>query len=106
MPSESTTNRRRAWRSRRSSSTRSGPSWKKKEKRCVPESPADQHKGDQWDFTAVDVSSRFLVSLVIGKRTRDNLRAVVSDFAEHTLAKPPALITTDDCSMYDQVLLE
>jgi hypothetical protein len=78
----------------------------KKQKRCDLESAADQHKGDQWDFTAVDVPSRFLVSLVIGKRTRDNLKGGVNDFAERTGGKAPALSTSDDCAMYDQVLLE
>jgi hypothetical protein len=54
----------------------------------------------------MDVPSRFLVSLVVGKRTRENLQGVLNDFAERTGGKPPALSTSDDCSMYDQVLLE
>ena len=40
--------------------------------------------GDQWDHTAIDVDSRFVVSLVVGKRNGDNLEEVVGDFAERT----------------------
>jgi hypothetical protein len=54
----------------------------------------------------VDVPSRFVVSLEVGKRTQEHLKQVVSDFAQRTGEKPPALSTSDDCSMYDQVLLE
>lgn len=42
----------------------------------------------------------------VGKRTRENIKEVVSDFAQRTGGRPPALITTDDCSTYEQVLLE
>ncbi len=45
--------------------------------------------GDQWDHTAIDVPSRLVVSLVIGKRNRDNLERVVDDFAERTGGSPP-----------------
>ncbi len=68
--------------------------------------PGDQDQGDQWDFTAVDVASRFVVTLEVGKRTQEQLKQAVSDFAQRTGDKPPALMTSDDCSMYDQVLLE
>ena len=62
----------------------------KKEKHCDPSEPADEHKGDQWDHTAIDVPSRLVVSLVIGKRGRDSLDEVVGDFAERTGGSPPA----------------
>ncbi len=52
--------------------------------------PADEHKGDQWDHTAIDVPSRLVVSLVIGKRGRDSLDEVIGDFAERTAGSPPA----------------
>jgi hypothetical protein len=85
---------------------RSGPSWKKKQKNCDPENPEDETKGDQWDLTGIDVESRLLVSVVIGKRSKENVKKVVADFADRTNNIPPALITTDDCSTYAEALLE
>jgi hypothetical protein len=85
---------------------RNGPSWGKKQKHCDPLEPEDEAKGDQWDHTAIDVDSRFIVSLVIGKRSGETLKDVVGDFADRTGHVPPALITTDDCSTYADVLLE
>lgn len=78
----------------------------KKQKRCDPSDPEDDAKGDQWDHTALDVSSRFVLSLVVGKRNGDRLKEVVSDFANRTGHTPPALTTSDDCSAYAEVLLE
>jgi IS1 family transposase len=84
---------------------RSGPSSKKKEKHCDPADPADQDKGDQWDCTALDAPSRFIVSMEIGKRTPETLQVVVSDFAERTGWRPPALITTDGYQSYAPLLM-
>ena len=79
---------------------------KKKQMHCNSEEPADQSKGDQWDLTAVDVERRFVVSMVLGKRTRDTTRQLVKDFAGRTGKVPPALITTDDCNTYADQLLD
>lgn len=78
----------------------------KKNKNCDPLDPQDDFKGDQWDHIAIDVESRFVISLVIGKRSKDNVNEVVADFANRTNNVPPALITTDDCSTYVGTLLE
>ena len=87
---------------------RSGLSWGKKQKNCDPQNPDDETKGDQWDHTGIDVESRLVVSLVIGKRSKENVKKVVADFADqtHTHNVPPALTTTDDCSTYADALLE
>jgi len=53
----------------------------------------------------MDVDSRLIVSMAIGKRTSEKTREVVEDFAQRTGNEPPALITTDDCSNYAEVLL-
>jgi hypothetical protein len=86
--------------------TRSGPSWKKKQKHCDPLDAEDAAKGDQWDHTFIDVPSRFVVSLVVGKRDAETLEDVVADFADRTGGVPPDLTTTDDCSTYPEVLLK
>jgi hypothetical protein len=54
----------------------------------------------------MDVPSRFVVSLVIGKREAETLKEVVADFADRTGGVAPVLTTTDDCSTYPEVLLE
>ena len=61
-----------------------------KQKNCDPLDPADEDCGDQWDHTAVDVDSRMVVSLVVGKRTQDNLDHVVADFAARSGGSPPS----------------
>jgi hypothetical protein len=61
----------------------------KKQKNCDPGDPADAAKGDQWDHTAMDVDSRVVVSLAIGKRDKETLKGVVADFAERTGGSPP-----------------
>jgi len=84
---------------------RSGLSWGKKQKNCDPQNPGDETKGDQWDHTGIDVPSRFVISLVIGKRSKESVKEVVADFAERTGNVPPVLTTTDDCSTYADALL-
>ena len=49
-------------------------------------------------YTAIDVASRFVVSLNVGKRDAEVLKETVADFADRTGGLPPALITTDDCN--------
>lgn len=61
----------------------------KKQKHCDPSNPQDEGQGDQWDHTAIDVPSRFVVSKVVGKRDRKTLKETVKDFAERTGGVPP-----------------
>ena len=61
---------------------------RKKQKKC-DDSAEDAAAGDQWDHTAIDVESRFVVSLVVGKRDASALTEVVGDFAERTGGAPP-----------------
>lgn len=64
----------------------------KKQKHCDDSAPDDEAEGegDQWDHTALDVDSRTVVSLAVGKRNRENLEAVVADFAERSGGSPPS----------------
>lgn len=52
----------------------------KKEKNCDPTDPADDRKGDTWDYVALDPEHRLVVSVVPGERTAENAAAVVEDF--------------------------
>ena len=49
----------------------------KKQKNCSPE---ETHQaGDFWDHTAITPESKLIVSLVVGKRTKDRTQALVID---------------------------
>jgi len=61
----------------------------KKQKNCNAQEPVDDTMGDQWDHTGMDVDSRLVVSLVIGKRDKETLEEVVEDFATRTGGTPP-----------------
>ncbi len=49
----------------------------KKQKNCNPEE-TDQ-AGDFWDHTAITPDSKLIVSLVVGKRTKDQTQELVND---------------------------
>jgi hypothetical protein len=77
----------------------------KKQKHCDPLEAEENGHGDQWDHVALAVKSRFVVTLVIDKRTPEALKAQVADFADRTNGRVPRLIQTDDCAAYEPVLL-
>ncbi len=78
----------------------------KKQEHCDSSNPADNNKGDQWDHTAIDVESRLVVSLAVGKRTSEKTKEVIGDFAHRSRHIPPPLMTSDNCNNYAKVLLE
>lgn len=78
----------------------------KKEKHCQPDDPADARQGDNWDHVAFDPEHRLVVSVVPGKRTTQKLQELVNDFKARTQGRVMNLITTDDYSAYETVLLE
>ncbi len=83
---------------------RSGVSWKKKEKACTDEEKEDH--GDQWDHTVVDAESKAVISMVCGKRTKENTEELIQDFASRCNdGNPPELFSTDDYSCYQDALL-
>ena len=66
----------------------------KKEKHCDPDNPDDAKRGDNWDHVALDPEHRLVVSVVPGKRTAENVEALVQDFKERTEGRPMNLITS------------
>ena len=68
----------------------------KKEKHCDPVNPDDAKQGDNWDHVALDPEHRLVVSVVPGKRTAENVEALVQDFKERTEGRPMNLITSDE----------
>ena len=77
---------------------------KKKQKHCIPEET--HQSGDFWDHTAIAPDSKLIVSLVVGKRTKDQTQKLVSD-AQSRLQKGhlPALFS-DGYEGYESSILE
>jgi IS1 family transposase len=78
----------------------------KKEKHCDPVNPDDAKQGDNWDHVALDPEHRLVVSVVPGKRTAENVGALVEDFKERTGGRPMNLITSDEYKPYRQAILK
>jgi len=72
----------------------------KKQKHCDPTDPDDAKQGDNWDHVALDPEHRLVVSVVPGKRTVENVEALVQDFKERTECRPMNLITSDEYKPY------
>jgi IS1 family transposase len=83
---------------------RNGTLWGKKEEVCRDEEK-DEH-GDQWDHMVMDAESKSVISMVCGKRTKENTEELIVDFASRANdGKPPRLFTTDDYPCYKDALL-
>ena len=78
----------------------------KKEKNCDPTDPADDRKGDSWDYVALDPEHRLVVSAVPGERTAENAQAVVNDFKRRTGGRVMNLMTSDGFPAYETAILE
>ena len=92
------------FRLRKPRQTRNGASWGKKEKVCPDEEKEDH--GDQWDHVVMDAESKAVISMVCGKRTKENTEELIQDFASRCNdGNPPELFTTDDYSCYKDALL-
>src|SRR6202790_49616 len=95
-PNSSTTARSAASNPSKSSPTRPGPSWGKKDKHCDPDDPDDAQQGSYWDHVIIDPETKLIVSLVVGRRTADTVVQVFTDFYDRTGGHLPELITTDE----------
>lgn len=75
----------------------------KKQKRLTPNDPPEF--GDRWDLNAIDAQTKLLVSVRMGKRTDDNIQALVSDAASRLSPKTPRpAIFTDGESGYIEAI--
>ena len=68
----------------------------KKQKHCDPDDPVDAKRGDDWDHVAFDPVHRLVVSVIPGKRTAQNVEALVEDFKARTGGRLMDLIVTDE----------
>jgi hypothetical protein len=76
----------------------------KKQKRCRVEERAEA--GDMWDHTAIAADSKLLVSLVVGKRTQEQTRALVHDAKKRLRPGHLPAIFTDAYEGYESAILE
>ena len=75
----------------------------KKQKRCTVEEYAEA--GDMWDHTAIAADSKLLVSLVVGKRTHEQTRALVHDAKKRRRPGPLPAIFTDAYDGYESAIV-
>jgi hypothetical protein len=90
----------------RSSLTKPGPSWGKKDKHCRPDDPADARQGSYWDHVILDPQTKLIVSLVVGRRDADSVVQLFTDFYARTGGHLPQLIVTDEYAPYRTVILD
>jgi len=76
----------------------------KKEKRCDPDDPADVGLGDSWDHVAFDPEHRLVLYVVPGKRSAENVRAVVAEFQRRTEDAAIILLTSDEYPAYKEAI--
>ena len=79
---------------------------RKKQKHCDPADPLDAPCGDHWDHVAFDPEHKLVVTVVSGKRTRQNAHRLVRDFHRRTGGRLMRLMTSDEYTPYREAILE
>lgn len=72
----------------------------KKQKNCNPDDPADDQKGDWWDFVAYDAEHRLVLAVVPGARSIENAVEVVQETHDRTGGRDDMLLTSDELAAY------
>jgi hypothetical protein len=76
----------------------------KKQKGCDPDDPADDHKGDWWDFVAYDPEHRLVLAVVPGARSIENAEEVVQEVHDRTGGRTDVLFTSDELAAYEAAI--
>jgi hypothetical protein len=76
----------------------------KKQKNCRPDDPADDHKGDWWDFVAYDAESRLVLAVVPGSRSIENAEEIVREVHGRTAGREDVLLTSDELAAYETAI--
>jgi len=76
----------------------------KKQKNCDPDDPADDHKGDWWDFVAYDAEHRLVLAVVPGARSIENAEEVVREAHDRTGGRTDILFTSDELAAYETAI--
>lgn len=72
----------------------------KKQRKCDPADPDDDHRGDYWDYVAFDPEHKLVLAVVPGARTEENAHAIVAEVARRVGSEPPPLMTSDEYPAY------
>ena len=72
----------------------------KKQRNCDPADPADDHRGDYWDYVAFDPEHKLVLAVVPGARSEENARAIVAEVERRVNREPPPLMTSDEYPAY------
>src|SRR5262245_40229195 len=78
----------------------------KKQRHCDPADPDDDHRGDYWDYVALDPEHRLVLAVVPGARTEENARAIVAEVEKRLGGEPPGLMTSDEYPVYEKAIRE
>ena len=76
-----------------------------KEKRCDPDDPADDRRGDNWDHVVLDAEHRLVLDSVPGKRGQLRVRRAVESARRRLANRIPRLITSDEFRAYREEIL-
>jgi hypothetical protein len=77
----------------------------KKQAHCDPDAPADAHRGDCWDHTAIDSESRLVLAVVPAARDVEAVEQVVGEVKDRTAGRVLDLVTSDEYPAYRTALL-
>jgi hypothetical protein len=78
----------------------------KKDKHCDPDDPADERRGDCWDYVALDPEHRLVVSALVGKHSAEHVDLLVEDFHRRTEGRLMNLMTSDENPAYADAILQ
>jgi len=78
----------------------------KKQQNCDLTNPADDHKDDWWDHVAFDPEHKLVLAVVPGARVTESVEEVVTEVKDRLDRQPPALMTSDEYSVYETVIKE
>ena len=76
----------------------------KKQANCDPTDPADDHKGDWWDFVAYDAEHRLVLAVVPGARSIENAEEIVQETHDRTGGREDVLLTSDEFPAYEMAI--
>ncbi len=68
----------------------------KKQANCDPDDPADDHKGDWWDYVVYDAEHRLVLAVVPGARSIENAEEAVGEAYDRTGGREDVLLTSDE----------
>jgi IS1 family transposase len=76
----------------------------KKQAHCDPADPADDQKGDWWDYVAYDAEHRLVLAVVPGARVIENAEEVVQEVHDRTAGRTDMVFTSDAYPAYETAI--